>query len=172
MPHLATHLSQLDAPPDLTRSDFRPPRYRPVRASKPRRPSEIEVYTDPQGNRIVRVGVAPGLFAEVGETDWLRVRRDFGEQWGLSSTTGRGGHRYVVVLRERGRDGTVAVARAILCGTVGQQVSYRDGNRLNLRQANLYTRTGPAKWAVPLGGDGKGTEWGEVFGEVIPAVPK
>lgn len=159
LPNLASHLSQMDAPPDLARSDFRPPCYRPVRASKPRRPSEAEVYTDPQGNRIVRVGVAPGLFAEADEADWLRVRRDFGEQWGLSSATGRSSHRYVVVLRERGRDGTVAVARAILCAEARQHVTYRDGNQLNLRRSNLFIRRGASRHAVPLGGYTKPMEW-------------
>jgi hypothetical protein len=107
--------------------------------------------------------VADGVFAEVDEADWLRVRRDYSEQWGLSGP-GKSGHRYVVVQREPGRDRTIAVARAILCPGEGQNVSYRDGSTLNLRRENLYVRAGHARLAVPPGGYRKGTEWGEVFG--------
>lgn len=127
--------------------------------------SAVEFYSDPQSNRIARVEVAASVWAEVEEGDWLRVRRDYGPLWNLRRCPG--GHHYVVVQRRIGRDSPIAVARAIMCATGRQRVSYRDGNALNLRRSNLFLIRGAPALSVPPGGYRNGVRWDEVLSGIM-----
>lgn len=71
--------------------------------------------------------------------------------WFLNTSSS--GHAYVNAPERDHRGRSLPVARAVLGTGKGTIVRYRDGNRLNLRRANLYlAKHAAAKGKTPLAG--------------------
>ena len=81
----------------------------------------------------------PEARAQIHVSDWERVKASHGSRWTLSKDGGyvvsrhRGHHRFA------GEPRTVVLARIVAGAGPGTVVTYNDGNRLNLRSANLLT---------------------------------
>lgn len=109
-----------------------------------------EFTTGADGQQLVHVALAnTDLYATLYVKDYQRLTdAGFSPFWALTNT---GGHfRYVLVsARSPGnRRRSLTVARLIAGAGKGQQVSYADGDRLNLRAENLVLVEGPAKAAA------------------------
>jgi hypothetical protein len=71
-------------------------------------------------------------------------------RWHLNTARGNG---YVSCTNRAFKGGNQTVARLITGAGCGQAVRYHDGDRLNLRRANLYLTDGPsAKGKTPVAG--------------------
>ena len=74
---------------------------------------------------------------QIDGSDWERVKASYGSRWTISKDGG------FVVSRQFGRNRsvneprTMVLARIVTGASPGTVVTYHDGNRLNLRSANL-----------------------------------
>lgn len=91
-------------------------------------------YTAPDGNEYALVPLANTTLQAVVDAGTYRALRARGisANWRLSQGARRIGYPAVTVLGQ-----PQLVARLIAGVAPGRQVSYRDGNRLNLRRENL-----------------------------------
>lgn len=114
------------------------------------RPNVISSWKDDQGRTILRIRLGSGpLAAVVTEDDYDTLAMgDLVEKW-YANAAKKGGAPYVRTFLPDGR--LVVVARLIaktpdgwLAGP-GQQVTYRNGNRLDLRPENLMIEPGRSK---------------------------
>lgn len=87
----------------------------------------------------VRLLGLPETRMQIDVSEWERVKASHGSRWTLSKDGG------FVVSRQRGHHRsadeprTVVLARIVAGASPGTVVTYDDGNRLNLRSANLLT---------------------------------
>lgn len=115
-----------------TNDNLKPAKRQPVRTA------------DPDGAAIVLVLLATGQTAVIDAADFDRLRKlGFTDQWTFNWGRDRK-QRYVRCAGRGPTDRLFTVARLILEAAAGTRIYYRDGNRLNLRQANLKVSSGHA----------------------------
>jgi hypothetical protein len=90
----------------------------------------------------VFVTLTCGKSAMIDRDDYERLTRD-GVSMNWTTTTDRHGNRYVQV-HNPPRGNTVTVARLIMRAGRGEVISYYNGDRFDLRKANLRRGEGPA----------------------------
>lgn len=100
-----------------------------------------EYFTDNNGQRCVTVRLANTTLTAALHADDLErlLQAGLSHNWSLHFNK-RGGNGYVSA--KVPGDNSRLVARLISGAGAGQQVAYRDGNRLNLRGNNLLVTTG------------------------------
>lgn len=101
-----------------------------------------ELTTDNEGQRIVLMPLANGKgFATVYQEDYQRLMLLGVSPYWYANSNGPTGEGVEYVKAEK--DGTMqTVARFIVGALPGEQVHYRDGDRMNLRIDNLYRSKG------------------------------
>ena len=94
---------------------------------------KVELLTE-EGRVIARVPLGPKseVFAEILHEDYLFLLK-----LGVSANWNKLPLGYVTAAAYKASGGHVMVARVLLDAGAGENVSYKDGNRLNLRRENL-----------------------------------
>lgn len=107
------------------------------RVCAPKRPPIFT--TDDRGAPVAVILLASGESARLDAHDWERLLlRGVTPNWTLN-TTARG-HAYVRAQRSRGN--LVMVAREVLDARPGEIITYRNGDRTDLRRSNLQIAKG------------------------------
>lgn len=109
-----------------------------VTANTARSPRTPQHTTDADGAAVVLVPLAnyPQPAKLLAEDFERLMLAGISHMWTLN--IGKGGHGYVRLNSHRAGKNLISVARLVMAPRAGQQVRYRDGDRLNLRRDNLY----------------------------------
>lgn len=76
---------------------------------------------------------------QINASDWERVKASYGSRWTISNKGGFVVSRQNAYHRSADEPRTMVLARIVAGASSGTVVTYNDGNRLNLRSANLLT---------------------------------
>jgi hypothetical protein len=99
---------------------------------------------DQDGAKIVRLELKNGKQVKMDAASFLWLREaGYSLRW--TNTTDRRGNEYVMIPVTKASGNLLTAARVIMGAERGQQVSYRDGDRLNLRTDNLAVSPGYSK---------------------------
>jgi hypothetical protein len=110
--------------------------------------------SDGKGNKVAVVEATKGYTFTLDASDWACVCQQHGRAW---RAIGDGKGRIYIAAARPGMGTPLTLARAIMNAQPGQIVRYRDGDRLNLRKANLSSTSGDP--SMPLMSRQTNTGW-------------
>ena len=103
-------------------------------------PGEIEPDEIVDGDIVsVRLAALTETRMQIDRSDWERVKASYGSRWTISNDGGFVVSRRLGHNRPINEPRTVVLARIVTGASPGTVVTYSDGDRLNLRSANLLT---------------------------------